>query len=55
MRADSTDNSVKDQLKADGVVDIDIFTGEDKKQVQRQQYENWFNQQKQWQAERKLR
>ncbi|EKX38154.1 hypothetical protein GUITHDRAFT_154778 [Guillardia theta CCMP2712] len=53
--ADSTDNSVKDQLKADGMVDIDIFTGEDKKQVQRQQYENWFNQQKQWQAERKLR
>eukprot|EP00960_Hanusia_phi_P044276 756550-Hanusia_phi.AAC.1 len=45
----------EDQLKADGMVDIDIFTGEDKKQVQRQQYENWFNQQKQWQAERKLR
>ena len=37
------------------MVEIDIFTGEDNRKVQRQQYENWFKQQKLWQQERALR
>eukprot|EP00802_Teleaulax_amphioxeia_P003480 Tamp_03483.p2 GENE.Tamp_03483~~Tamp_03483.p2 ORF type:complete len:387 (+),score=97.97 Tamp_03483:39-1163(+) len=53
--SDSTDETFKDRLKEEGVTDVDIFSGEDKKEVQRQQLENWANQQKQWQQERGIR
>jgi len=52
--SDSTDDTFKERLKEEGVVDIDIY-GEDKKTVTRQQLENWANQQKQWSQERSMR
>lgn len=49
------DLNITEELKAQGMVEIDSFTGEDVRKVQRQQYENWFKQQKVWQQERALR
>ncbi len=37
------------------MVQYDVLTGEDLRKVQRQQYENWFKQQKVWQQERAQR
>ena len=37
------------------MVEYDVLTGEDVRKVQRQQYENWFKQQKVWQQERAMR
>jgi hypothetical protein len=52
-RAD--DLNVTQELKEQGMVQYDVLTGEDLRKVQRQQYENWFKQQKVWQQERAMR
>jgi len=49
------DLNIKEELKAQGMVEIDVLTGEDMKKVQRQQYENWLRQQTVWQQERAQR
>ena len=54
-RASADNLNVTEELKAAGMEEIDVLTGEDMRKVQRQQYENWFNQQRLWQQERALR
>jgi hypothetical protein len=51
---ESADDTFKEKLREEGIEDIDIY-GNDKKEVQRQQYENWANQQRQWSKERATR
>jgi hypothetical protein len=51
----SDDLNVTQELKEQGMVQYDVLTGEDLRKVQRQQYENWFKQQKVWQQERAMR
>lgn len=52
--SESADDTFKENLREEGIEDIDIY-GNDKKEVQRQQYENWANQQRQWSKERATR
>jgi hypothetical protein len=53
--SNADDLNITEELKSQGMVEYDILTGEDIRKVQRQQYENWFNQQKVWQQEKALR